>query len=94
VVIKNYLILTNKEQINMKTEESKPETEKPGSTSSVKDGDNTLPDKGADKTSPDNDADKTIKKSVHVRSKLEVKPDSTGIDTGADKTTTEKPSNK
>ncbi len=46
----------------------------------------TSPDKDADKTSEDDNADKTIKKNKRSRSKLEINPDSTGIDTKADKT--------
>ena len=43
------------------------------------------PDIGADKTKPDNDSDNTIKKIAPGKSKLEINPDSTGIDTKADK---------
>ncbi|MBI5539442.1 MAG: hypothetical protein HY951_05240 [Bacteroidia bacterium] len=38
----------------------------------------------------DNDADKTVKRKSFEKTKLEINPDSTGIDTKADKTKKEK----
>ena len=51
----------------------------------IRSADFSGPDIGADKTRPDSDSDNTIKKIAPGKSKLEVNPDSTGIDTKADK---------
>ena len=50
----------------------------------------TSPDTNSDKTENDDDADKTVKRNKSWKSKLGDDPDTTGIDTKADKTKKEK----
>lgn len=50
----------------------------------------TSPDVDSDKSGDDNDADNTVKRNKSWKSKLGIDPDSTGIDTKADKTKKEK----
>ena len=50
----------------------------------------TSPETNSDKSGDDNDADRTVKRKKNWKSKLGIDPDSTGIDTKADKTKKEK----
>lgn len=68
-----------------------PTSKKSGSHNKrMRSADFTSPDINADKTERDDDADKTVRKNKEAKSKLEVNPDTTGIDTKADKTKQEK----